>query len=294
MALAEELGAGSPREGRTGTADGLHPAARRENFPVASRLLPQAARARVVAFYRFARTADDAADDPDLDTVARTARLAELERGLLGTGDPDGSGAALRTALGGGRTSEDAAALDAALSLLPAFRRDARDVPCDDWDDLMDYCDSSAASVGRFLLAVHGEGPAARRPSDALCAALQVLNHLQDMGEDWRLLGRRYLPGDWMAVEGAGDDDLSRPAMTPALRRVADRTLDRTDALLLEAAALPGRIASRGLRAQAATTLHLARALSGRLRRGDPLAGRVALGRGDFARAGLRGLWALR
>ena len=294
MALAEELGAGSLREGRDRAAGALHSAARRENFPVASRLLPRAARGRVIAFYDFARTADDAADDPRLDAAGRTARLAALERELTGSGGTDGPGTALRAALGEGRAPRDAAALEAALGLLPAFRRDARDLPCGSWDELMDYCDSSAASVGRFLLAVHGEGPAAQRPSDALCAALQVLNHLQDMGEDWRLLGRRYLPGDWMAEEGAGDDDLSRPDMTPALRRVADRGLDRTDALLAEAAALPGRIASRGLRAQAATTLHLARALAARLRRGDPLAGRIALGHGDFARAGLRGLWALR
>ena len=294
MALAEEAGAGSPRgEGGRGPAR-LHPAARRENFPVASRLLPRAARARVVAFYDFARTADDAADDPALDAAARTARLAELERGLLGTGGPDGPGAALRAALGGGRAPDDAAAMEAALALLPAFRRDARDLPCADWDELMGYCASSAASVGRFLLAVHGEGPLPRGPSDALCAALQVLNHLQDVGADRRRLGRRYLPGDWMAEEGARDADLLRPAMTPALRRVADRTLDRTDALLAEAAALPRRIAAHGLRAQAAATLHLAGALSARLRRADPLAARVAPGRADFARAGLRGLAALR
>ena len=291
MALADELGDGSSRRGpRPPRPIALPAAARAENFPVASRLLPRAARGRVIAFYRFARVADDAADDPDRTAEERLAALDALERGLRGEAADDGPGAALRAALDGGREAD---AVDAALGLLPAFRRDARGVLCADWDDLMGYCASSAASVGRFLLAVHGEGPAARGPSAALCAALQVLNHLQDMGEDRRRLGRRYLPGDWMAAEGARDADLLAPAMTPALRRVADRALDGTDALLAEAAPLPRRIAARGLRAQAATTLALARRLSARLRRGDPLAGRVALSRADFLRAGLSGLGAL-
>ncbi|TFL16301.1 squalene synthase HpnC [Jannaschia formosa] len=267
-------------------------AARDENFPVASRLLAPALRGRVMAFYRFARAADDAADDPRASPEARQARLDVLEGGLRGARG-DGAGAALRRALAEGRAPRDAAALREAAGLMPAFRRDAAGgTACADWDDLMGYCRSSAASVGRVLLALHGEGQAARAPSDALCAALQVLNHLQDMGGDHRLLGRRYLPGDWMAEAGARDAELGAPSLSPALARVVARTLDGVDALLAEAAPLPGRIAARGLRGQAAATLWLARRLTARLRRGDPLAARVALSRLDFARAALAGLWA--
>jgi squalene synthase HpnC len=289
MALAEGI---TETTSRQDPAAPLDRAAAFENFPVASRLLAPRARRKVVAFYNYARAADDAADDPALTPARRVAALRALEAGLTcGRGDP--RGVALAHALDG-RSADDRRARDAARALMGAFHRDANGIQCADWADLMDYCDASAVPVGRFLLAVHGEGPAPEGPSDALCAALQVLNHLQDIAEDRRRLGRRYLPGDWMAAAGAGSEDLTAPRCSPALRAVIDRTLDATDALLVRAAPLPGRIRSRGLRAQAAATLALARRLAARLRAGDPLAGRVAPGRGDFLAAGLAGLWAAR
>ena len=295
MALAEGFPDAPAR--RDGAGAGAHPAdaaAGSENFPVASRLLAPRLRGAVVAFYRFARSADDLADDPALPPARRRAGLLALELGLSGVAVPGGAtGLALRGALGDEMPQADAARA-AAAALMAAFHRDsAGPTRCADWADLMGYCRASAAPVGRFLLAIHDEGPAPRAPSDALCAALQVLNHLQDLGADWRDHGRRYLPGDWMAAEGAAGADLGAPALTPALARVVARTLEATDALLDDAAPLPGRIAARGLRAQAAATLALARRLRARLGAADPLAGRVALGRGDFARAGLRGLGAL-
>ncbi|MEM7488365.1 MAG: squalene/phytoene synthase family protein [Pseudomonadota bacterium] len=271
----------------------LDAAAKRENFPVASRLLSPPLRSRVVAFYRYARTADDIADDPALGTVAKLDGLQALEDGLRGLG-PDNSGTVLRRALDGSGNGRDAEALAAARDLLTAFRRDAEGIACADWADLMSYCDASAVPVGRFLLAIHGEDARSRDPSDALCAALQVLNHLQDLKADWVALERRYLPADWMVACGATDADLARDAATPELRAAIDRTLDATDDLIARAAPLPGAIAARGLRAQAAATLDVARRLSARLRRADPLAGHVALRRGDLVRVTLAGLWALR
>jgi squalene synthase HpnC len=270
----------------------LDPAAASENFPVASRLLRRDVRPKVVAFYNFARAVDDAADDSASGPERRTAMLDALAFGLEG-GAGEARGVALRAALAGGGPG-DARALDAARALFPAFRRDAHGTRCADWDDLMGYCEASAVPVGRFLLAVHDEGPEAEAPSDALCAALQVLNHLQDIAQDRRMLGRRYLPGDWMAEAGATDEDLTASAASPALRRVIDRTLDATDDLLARAAPLPGRIAARGLRAQSAATLSLAHRLATLLRTGDPLAARIKPSRSDFARAALVGLWAAR
>ncbi|MEM7642501.1 MAG: squalene/phytoene synthase family protein [Pseudomonadota bacterium] len=270
----------------------LDQAARQENFPVASRLLSRRLRGRVVAFYRYARTADDIADDPALGTADKSERLQSLEDGLDGRGR-SAVALALREALDGTGVG-DASALAAARKLLVAFRRDAGGIACVDWDDLMAYCDASAVPVGRFLLAIHGEAADTHDPSDALCAALQVLNHLQDMAEDHDRLGRRYVPGDWMVQHGATDADLTAPKLSGGLRAAVGRTLDATDALLVRAAPLPGRIQSRGLRAQSAATLALARRLAVRLRRGDPLASRIALTRFDFLRAGLVGLWAAR
>lgn len=264
--------------------DGLNAAAARENFQVFSRLLPRHVSGKVVAFYNFARAADDCADEPDTSADRRLSGLDWLEAGLLGT-RTDNAGATLRRTLG-----EDAAALSCARDLLGAFRRDAHGIRCADWADLMDYCAHSAVPVGRFLLIVNREGPVTHVPADALCSVLQVLNHLQDASVDWRRLGRRYLPGDWMTAAGASDADLAAPALTPALKRVVHRTLDACDDLLAEAAPLPGQIATRGLRVQAAATLAVARRLAARLRLGDPLAGRVAPSRVDFLRAAASGL----
>ncbi|SPJ25292.1 squalene/phytoene synthase family protein [Palleronia abyssalis] len=271
----------------------LDSAAGAENFPVASRLLPARHRKRVIAFYRYARYADDIADTPRAQRAEQLAQLDRLEEALVGRDGP-GVGMDLFRALGEGRADCDKMALDAARQLLVAFRRDVDGTRCADWADLMSYCDHSAAPVGRFLLAIHGEDSRTYPPSDALCAVLQVLNHCQDISSDWQNLGRRYLPGDWMQEEGADDHNLSRSRMPPPLQRVLERTLQSCDALLDRAAPLPRLISARGLRAQAGATLFLARRLRARLHGADPLARRVALQRPDFLRAGIVGLWSAR
>ncbi len=257
---------------------------RSENFPVAGRLLWGAERGRVLAFYAFARAADDVADDPGRSPERKLARLEAFEAALDGRdGAPEG--AALRAALGSG-----APGIGHARTLLGAFRQDARGARYETWADLRAYCAMSADPVGRFLLSLRGEGPGAEAPSDALCTALQVLNHLQDLRADRDRLGRVYLPAAWLAAAGAAPRDLSARALSPGARAAVDRALDACDALLDEAAALPGRIAHRGLRVQAAATHALARGLSARLRAGDPLAARVAPGRADVAAAVLGAL----
>ena len=254
-----------------------------ENFPVGSVLIRRDLRGTVFAFYRFARAADDVADATGLPPEEKLRLLDLFEAGL--DGHPDGAPEGLAL-----RALPDPAPARHARQLLRAFRRDARGGTCATWDDLLAYCEDSANPVGRFLLDLHGEGRGAWAMSDALCTALQVLNHLQDLRADHLGLRRHYLPADWLAEEGATHDDLAASALTPALRRALDRALDRCDALLDGAAGLPGALASRRLAGEAATILWLARALSTRLRRDDPLAGRVAPSRLDFARAGLRGL----
>jgi phytoene synthase len=292
---------GGPRRGPDGRGDRrqaappVRPArspgeaAAAENFPVASRLLRREARGPVLAFYAFARAADDVADDPDMPPADKLAGLDLLEAGLDGAPSGAPEGLRLRAALQGARGAQ---ASEQARRVLSAFRQDARGADYPDWAALRDYCARSADPVGRFLLVLHGEDAAATGPSDALCTALQVLNHCQDLREDRDLRGRVYMPRTWLARAGATAADLSAPALTQATRRVLDRALDECDGLLLEARALPGAIGDRGLRGQAAATLWLAERLVRLLRRGDPLAGRVGLGRIDFALAGGAGLWA--
>lgn len=266
------------------TPDRIDAARAGENFPVASRLVAPALRHAVFAFYRVARGADDVADDPTMPPEAKSARLAEVDAFLSGTALPP-PGDALGADCIALRRSCALHAVDVrhARHLLQAFQADAASRGCRGWSDLLAYCRFSAVPVGRFLLELHGEGKEARDASDRLCTALQVLNHLQDCGTDWSRLRRCYLPQDWLAAEGASTADLEASSTSPALRRVIDRVLDATDALLLQASSLPGRITSAGLAREAAGILALARDLSRRLRAGDPLAGRIAAGRGAKA-----------
>ncbi len=260
-----------------------------ENFPVASFLLPRRIRGHVLAFYRFARTADDIADDPSRPPADKTAALDRLEAVLDGArpGTPTEHAAARhRDSL-----KETGISDHHSRDLLDAFRRDAANPRCADWADLMAYCRLSAASVGRFLIDLNDEDQAACPASDALCAALQVLNHLQDLQDDLVALDRVYLPLDWMAQEGAAIENLRRPALTPAMRRVVDRCLDATDDLLTQAQVLPAALGRSRLRYEAAVILTIAERLSALLRRGDPLAGRIELSRADRACCLLRGLW---
>ena len=259
-----------------------------ENFPVGSRLLPRALRPHVMAFYAFVRAADDIADNPALapeDKIARLERFAEALTGSEAEAAALPKAAALRASL---RTT--ATSPRHALDLLAAFTQDATKLRYRDWDDLLGYCALSARPVGRQLLDLHGEPTALYQLSDPLCDALQVLNHLQDCRDDYRKLDRVYLPLDRFAAAGIGVEALDRPQASPALRRVLDDTLDGVDQLLRAAADLPRALTSRRLAAEAAVILAIAQRLALLLRRRDPLAERVELGRAALLSCGLRGL----
>jgi squalene synthase HpnC len=175
------------------------------------------------------------------------------------------------------------------LDLISAFKQDAVQHRYADWSELMDYCFRSAAPVGRFLLDLHGGACDGYTSSDALCNALQVINHLQDCQDDYRQLDRVYLPGAWLAASGATVADLDRPACTAPLRQVIDRCLDETAVLLHAARPLPGNLRSRRLAMESAAILNIAEALVGRLRSGDPLKRRIQLSKAGFLGCCLRG-----
>jgi len=257
-----------------------------ENFPVGSFLIRKDLRPHVHAFYRFARNADDIADNPHLsadDKLRRLDRMGEILEGAAGDDSPAAN--AMRQSLAAtGTTAQHC------HDVLRAFRLDATKLRYRDWDDLMGYCRYSASPVGRQLLDLHGESRDTWPASDALCSALQVLNHLQDCAEDYRNLDRVYLPLELMGEAGIEVQALTAPASSPGLRRVIDSLLNLTDRLIMKARELPGGVKARGLRWEAATIVDLARRLSRRLRHGDPLAARVALSKPDFAAALLTGV----
>ena len=155
---------------------------------------------------------------------------------------------------------------------------------------MIGYCNLSAAPVGRYLLDLHGEDPADYAASDPLCNALQVLNHLQDLKEDFRELARVYLPGDWMEKNGVVVADLAAEAASPGMRIVIDKALDGVDDMMARARTLPGRLKNRRLAMESAVIVRLADRLTDLLRKGDPIAGRVALTKLDFMSCGLRGM----
>lgn len=262
-----------------------------ENFPVGSWLIRADLRPHVAAYYRFARNADDVGDNPDLapeDKVARLDAMGAVLRGEAAT-ELSPSAAGLRTTL-------LATGIDPSvgLDLLVAFKRDAVKLRTTDWEDLIEYCRYSANPVGRFLLHLHRESEATLPASDALCTALQIINHLQDCVADRASLDRVYLPLDMMAEAGASIDELSLAAATPALRRVFDAILDRTESLLATARRLPGLIVDRRMRLEAGVIVALADRLARELRRRDPVAERVALSKTQMAALAfgvMPGLW---
>jgi phytoene/squalene synthetase len=146
-----------------------------ENFPVASRLIAPKHRPAVLAFYEFVRVADDIADHSKLAPAEKLERLDRLEAALLGEHDAEPEGVRLRGVL-----RERSLSPVHAQHLLRAFRQDVTKLRYENWDDLIDYCRYSAMPVGRFVLDVHGESQATWPANDALCAALQIINHLQD------------------------------------------------------------------------------------------------------------------
>src|SRR5206468_11721315 len=139
--------------------------------------------------------------------------LDQMRRSLVGETDAVETGVRLRELLAQrGITNRHA------LDLLEAFRRDVTKLRYRDWDDLVDYCSVSAMPVGRFVLDVHGESPASWPLNDALCAALQIVNHLQDCGRDYRSLNRVYVPLDAFAAAGTTPEALADAAGSPQLR----------------------------------------------------------------------------
>jgi len=258
-----------------------------ENFPVGSWLIRRDLRPHVHAFYRFARNADDIADNPRLpadEKIRRLDRMADVLDGAAAGDDSPAASAMRRSLAATGVTAQHC------HDVLHAFRLDAVKLRYEDWDDLMRYCRYSASPVGRQLLDLHGELEETWPASDALCSALQVLNHLQDCAEDYRSLDRVYLPLAELRRAGAQVEDLDLPALTPGLRLSLDALLDKTDGLVAVARGLATQVEARGLRWESATIVELAGRLSRRLRRGDPLARRVNLSKADFAASFVHGV----
>jgi squalene synthase HpnC len=256
------------------TSEGVGTGKTRENFPVASRLIAPGLREAILAYYRFARAADDVADHPTLEETLKFELLDGLEATLLGKTDRDPAALPLRAQLRARSLSPQHA-----LDLLTAFRLDVTKRRYQDWDDLMHYCRYSAMPVGRFVLELHGESRATWEASDPLCSALQVINHLQDCVKDYRALDRVYLPLDALARFGLTVEALDAPRATPELRACLQWVARKNEALLPPAAQLPRVVKDLRLGIETAVIAAVAHKLNRWLLERDPLSERVHLTR---------------
>jgi squalene synthase HpnC len=270
------------------TPSGKH--AGNENFPVGSALIRADLRPHVHAFYRFARMGDDIADNPALEPEDKVRRLSLMQDVLLDKNREDiPEGAALRRSLEATYVSPKHS-----CDLLAAFKMDATKQRYADWGELMTYCRYSASPVGRYLLDLHGEDPAGWFASDALCNALQVINHLQDIQVDFLEMDRVYAPLDHLSASGADIGHLRGKIASPGLRKALDQLLDETDKLMIDARQLPKVLKDFRLRAESATIVRLADRMIAALRKRDPLAERVKPSKRDFLISGIEGIsWAI-
>jgi squalene synthase HpnC len=246
---------------------------RDENFPVASWIIHPRHRALILAFYNFVRTADDIADHATLGAPEKLAYLDLLETELLGQGESQPEAVNLRRALAA-RSMPPRHALD----VLIAFRMDVTKLRYENWDEVIHYCRYSAMPVGRFMLDVHSESMSTWAASDALCAGLQINNHLQDCGKDYRDLNRVYLPRDALVAAGASVEALGLEQSPAPLLQCLHALAVRTEALLNESKSLSAEVKDVRLGIEVSVIQTFADKIVGLLKVRDPLSQRVHLG----------------
>lgn len=219
-----------------------------ENFPVASILLPPALREPVAAIYWFARTADDFSDEGDLPPAQRLALLQDYQEELdrLEQGKPSDNHIFRRLAP---VVREYRLPIQLLRDLIDAFIQDVSKDRYADYAELLDYCRRSADPVGRLLLHLFGAATEENlRQSDAVCSALQLINHWQDVGIDMKknVDGRIYLPQDELARFQVSEEQLRNGRCDANFRALMKFQVDRARALMLSgeplSRRLPGRI----------------------------------------------------
>ncbi len=245
---------------------------RDENFPVASWIIHPRHRALILAFYNFVRTADDIADHATLAAEEKLRLLDLLEAELLGKGDTQPEAVKLRQALAG-RSMPPRHALE----VLTAFRMDVTKLRYENWDEVIHYCRYSAMPVGRFMLDVHGESTSTWAASDALCAGLQINNHLQDCAKDFRNLNRVYLPRDALAAAGASVEELGVGRASTPLLQCLHALAARTESLLNESKPLAAEVKDFRLGLEISVIQAFADKIVSMLKVRDPLSERVHL-----------------
>lgn len=264
-----------------------HKQQKNENFPVASFLFDKDTQKVVTAYYDFARYCDDVADNPALTSQQKLDRLEAAEQALFNEKEAkkNKQAALLRKVF-----LKENLSFSLADDLLKAFRQDAEGFFYQTWGQLIDYCRNSAAPVGRFMLAIHNENPSTYLPADALCAALQIVNHIQDVKYDFQLLKRIYIPEDLWQQFRLSKDVLAQNKSPVAFQDMVGEMLKRVKGLLKDAEILPCIVKSLRLRLVLCVIFSLTNIMIYKLLNGDVLASQIKLNKFDWARAVLLGV----
>lgn len=243
-------------------------------LPVTSRLLPRRFRQSMLGLFDVARGADAIADDPSLSLHERRLKLASLREGLV---QHHLNTLPVWAWVHAHDIKKGTVSAEYAMHLLDAFLADTFTTRYRTIGELERYCHLSTASLGRGFLAIAGETAADTEASDALCEALQLLNHWRDLGEDARRLGRIYMPQEWLTSAGAKEEDLLHSLhLTPAWARVLAQ-LDTVITHKLErAASLAPTITHRRLRFHVRWLWYSAKAWHNALRGQDVIATRIS------------------
>ena len=253
-----------------------HKKAKDENFPVSGFLIRKDLRKIVELYYQFARFADDIADNPKLTPKTKIDKLNELEE--IFDGQKKYKGEKLKFALDL-RQEFIKNQLDRSLvtDLLVAFRQDAIGFDYETIGQLVNYCTYSAAPVGRFLLAIYNENPSSYLPANSLCAALQIVNHLQDIKYDAINLKRIYIPSELLKKYGIEKNVLTKDKSSEGLKHMVRKLLDLVKGQLKEGELLLNIVKSRRLRLEIAVIISLTNILIKKIIASDVLTENIKL-----------------
>lgn len=216
-----------------------------ENFPVASRLLPRRLRQPITVIYAFARTADDFADEGNRSPAERLKLLDDYETRLqrLLAGSPGSNPVFIALA---DVIKRYALPIGLFQDLLSAFSQDVTKQRYENIDEVMDYCRRSANPVGRLLLYLYNQAEAENLLlSDQICTALQLINFLQDLYQDYDEHNRIYLPQDEMRKYQINEAALQNRISNTAMQNLVQLQIQRAKVLLLAGAPLGNKLAGR-------------------------------------------------
>jgi squalene synthase HpnC len=238
--MTATVGASTGADARLPDESAILSLAVRENFSVASMLLGRTTRAHLAAVYGFARLVDQLGDEVQGD---RLVLLDEFERDLHRVFDGEPRQPLLQRLAPTVRACR--LPREPFLRLIEANRRDQHTSVYGTFDELLEYCDLSANPVGELVLHVFGAATPDRiELSDRVCTALQLVEHWQDVGEDFRR-GRIYLPAEDLERFRVDADELGTGGASAPLRELLQFEVERARRLLDDGAPLVRRLRGR-------------------------------------------------